>query len=201
MKAKSIRLTCKALLFDLDGVLVDSTACIERTWRSWSARHGLDAELVVRAAHGRRAHETVVRMAPHLDVEQEVAALIALESTASIGVSEFAGARNLLASLPVRSWAIVTSGAGGDRRRDRGPHARHRDRDYARSVGAARCERIRRDGRRIAGAGRRTATLPAIGDHEPTIREPAHQSALTPQGTRSSVSPNPRSPVHSRSPS
>lgn len=110
MAATSIRLTCKALLFDLDGVLVDSTACIERTWRSWSASHRLDAEMVVRAAHGRRAEETVRRMAPHLDAAREVAALVALESTRSTGVLEFAGARNLLASLPVRSWAIVTSG-------------------------------------------------------------------------------------------
>ena len=110
MKAKSTRLVCKALLFDLDGVLVDSTACIENTWRSWSALHGLDAEVVVHVAHGRRAEETVLRMAPHLDAAREVAALVALESTTSTGVCEFAGARNLLASLPVQSWAVVTSG-------------------------------------------------------------------------------------------
>lgn len=109
MKGKIIRLTCKALLFDLDGVLVDSTACIERTWRSWSTLHGLDAEIVVHAAHGRRAVETVQRMALHLDAAREVAALVALESTVATGVLEVAGARNLLSSLPVRSWAIVTS--------------------------------------------------------------------------------------------
>jgi mannitol-1-/sugar-/sorbitol-6-phosphatase len=103
-------LTCEALLFDLDGVLVDSTACIERTWHSWAARHGLDVATVLSAAHGRRAVETVRLTAPHLDAAAEAAALAAHESRATVGVSEVPGARELLATLPPARWGVVTSG-------------------------------------------------------------------------------------------
>ena len=63
------RLECEAILFDLDGVLVDSTRSVERVWRAWAERHGLDAARVVEVAHGRRAVETVRLFAPHLDAE------------------------------------------------------------------------------------------------------------------------------------
>ena len=102
--------TCDALLFDLDGVLVDSAEVVERTWRRWAARHGLDAAAVVRAAHGRRTIETVRLLAPHLAADDEVTALAASESTETDGVYEVPGARELLASLPSGSWAVVTSG-------------------------------------------------------------------------------------------
>jgi sugar-phosphatase len=103
-------LSCDALLFDLDGVLVDSAQVVERTWRRWAARHGLDADDVIRLAHGRRTIETVRLLAPHAMAEDEVAALAASESTETDGVYEVPGARALLASLPEGSWAIVTSG-------------------------------------------------------------------------------------------
>jgi sugar-phosphatase len=101
---------CDAVLFDLDGVLVDSTEVVERTWRRWAARHGLDPDAVVHAAHGRRTIETVHLVAPHLAATDEVAALAASESAETDGVYEVPGARELLASLPPRSWAVVTSG-------------------------------------------------------------------------------------------
>jgi sugar-phosphatase len=102
--------SCDAVLFDLDGVLVDSAEVVERTWRRWAARHRLDPEAVVHAAHGRRTVETVHLVAPHLAVSDEVAALAASESTETNGVYEVPGARELLESLPPRSWAVVTSG-------------------------------------------------------------------------------------------
>jgi sugar-phosphatase len=103
-------LSCAALLFDLDGVLVDSAEVVERTWRRWAARHGLDPAEVVHVAHGRRTIETVRLVAPHLAADDEVAALAASESTETDGVYEVHGARELLASLPPDLWAIVTSG-------------------------------------------------------------------------------------------
>ena len=99
-----------AILFDLDGVLVDSAECVERTWREWSARHGLDADHVIRIAHGRRTVETVGIVAPHLVVADEVAALEGAESHATEGIYEVAGARELLERLPADAWAVVTSG-------------------------------------------------------------------------------------------
>ena len=87
---------CQAILFDLDGVLVDSQECVERTWRNWAARHGLDAARVIDAAHGRRAIDTISALAPALDSDAELAALIATEATATEGVHEIPGARELV---------------------------------------------------------------------------------------------------------
>lgn len=101
---------CKAILFDLDGVLVDSAECVERTWRAWSARHGLNADDVIAVAHGRRTIETVRSVAPHLDAASEVTALEAQEAMTAEGIREVSGARELIAKLPAQRWAVVTSG-------------------------------------------------------------------------------------------
>ncbi len=98
------------MLFDLDGVLVDSAECIEATWRKWATRHHLDPERVIAAAHGRRAVETVRLVAPELSIENELAEMAESEATTSEGVHEVAGARELLEMLPLGAWAVVTSG-------------------------------------------------------------------------------------------
>ena len=103
-------LDASAILFDLDGVLVDSTACIERHWRRWALEHGLDPADVLRVAHGRRAVETLAIIAPSLDAAGDAAALETAESTDLDGVSEIPGAASLLAALPPDAWAVVTSG-------------------------------------------------------------------------------------------
>jgi len=103
-------LECDAILFDLDGVLVDSTARVAETWERWARKHGLDPTRVIAAAHGRRTIETVQIVAPHLAATDEVATLEASESVGTEGVFEVPGAREILASLPPDSWAIVTSG-------------------------------------------------------------------------------------------
>jgi mannitol-1-/sugar-/sorbitol-6-phosphatase len=107
---RSFSLRCAAILFDLDGVLVDSAACVDDTWRRWAVRHHLDPARVIEVAHGRRTIETVGLVAPHLSVEREVAELAESESTTTEGVFEVPGARELLERLPNGSWAVVTSG-------------------------------------------------------------------------------------------
>jgi len=101
---------CKAILFDLDGVLVDSTECVERTWRGWATRHSLDPDTVISLAHGRPTRETVRLVAPELGVEAEAALLEAGEAMASDGIYKIPGAREILEGLPKGSWAVVTSG-------------------------------------------------------------------------------------------
>ena len=108
--AAGFTLRCAAILFDLDGVLVDSAACVEKSWRDWAARHGLDGDRVMQIAHGRRTTETIPAVAPHLHVDEEVAALAAIESVTTEGVLEVPGARALLESIPPNAWAVVTSG-------------------------------------------------------------------------------------------
>ena len=101
---------CKAILFDLDGVLVDSAECVERTWRVWSKRHGLNADAVIAVAHGRRTIETVRAVAPHLNALAEVRELEAKDAMTTDGIYEIEGARELIAKLPLDRWAVVTSG-------------------------------------------------------------------------------------------
>ena len=108
MKTPSFR--CRAILFDLDGVLVDSAECIENTWREWATRHHLEPDRVISLAHGRRAIETVRLVAPELAAHEELAALAASEATTSEGIHEIPGARELLERLPVGGWGVVTSG-------------------------------------------------------------------------------------------
>ena len=92
-------LQCDAMLFDLDGVLVDSTACIERIWHQWAMHHRLDPVRVIALAHGRRTIDTVQLVAPHLAAPVEVAALASRELTTTDGVFELLGARELLERL------------------------------------------------------------------------------------------------------
>jgi sugar-phosphatase len=103
-------MTAPALLCDLDGVLVDSTAAIARVYVAWAARHGLDGELVVRAAQGRPSREVVRLCAPQLDAPAESAAIDAAHAAERTGVVAIAGASALLSSpLATRRLAVVTS--------------------------------------------------------------------------------------------
>jgi sugar-phosphatase len=102
---------CDAILFDLDGVLVDSAACVERHWGQWAVKHGLDVERVLRLAHGRRTVEAIAMVAPHLHAESEAAELTHNEESDTSGVFEVHGARELLESLRSEAWAVATSGS------------------------------------------------------------------------------------------
>jgi len=105
------RFECTALLFDLDGVLVDSTGLVEQQWRRWASAKGLQPEPFLRVCHGRRAVETIRLAAPHLDAEAEVAAFSPYEDDSSSEVlGPLAGASQLLQLLPEESWAVATSG-------------------------------------------------------------------------------------------
>jgi mannitol-1-/sugar-/sorbitol-6-phosphatase len=101
---------CSAILFDLDGVLVDSTRSVDRQWRKWATEMNIDPDEVVRIAHGVRTIEVVRRLAPHLDEDAEVLRLEKREAEDQDGVAVMAGAVDLLASIPSGRWAVVTSG-------------------------------------------------------------------------------------------
>jgi sugar-phosphatase len=104
-------LRCSAVLFDLDGVLVDSRECIELIWRAWAAERALDHEPFLRIAHGRRTAETLRLVAPQLDPAAEVAKLDAMEGTETRGLRPMGGATELLRLLPETRRAVVTSGS------------------------------------------------------------------------------------------
>lgn len=102
--------TCQAVLFDLDGVLVDSTPCVTRVWTTWANEHGLDPDHVVHVAHGQRAIETVRKVAPQLDAEREFRNIEQMELEDTEGLRVLPGARELLEALPTERFTIVTSG-------------------------------------------------------------------------------------------
>ena len=93
----------------MDGVLVDSRAVVERTWRRWAARHGVDPESVLKVAHGRRTQETLQEVVPHLATTDELAWLEAAELADEDGLVQVPGAARLLATLQAVPWAVVTS--------------------------------------------------------------------------------------------
>lgn len=103
-------LTCAGILFDLDGVLVDSTGSVERLWRRWGRQHNIDIDRLLTVAHGRRTSETIQLVAPHLNTREEVDRLEGEEAADKVGVAVMPGARELVASIPGGRWGIVTSG-------------------------------------------------------------------------------------------
>ncbi len=100
---------CKAVLFDMDGTLVDSTACVEGLWGTWAAQNGVDLAYLLSISHGRRTVDTVREIAPHLDAEAEAKALELLELDARDGIVAVRGALETLQALHPKQWAVVTS--------------------------------------------------------------------------------------------
>ena len=101
---------CSAILFDLDGVLVDSTRSVARQWRIWAKDNGIDPESLLEIAHGRRTIETVRLLAPHLRAEEETRMLEHREAADTEDVTVMPGAAELLQAIPEGRWCVVTSG-------------------------------------------------------------------------------------------
>jgi len=102
-------LRCRGILFDLDGVLVDSTPAVARVWASWAAQHGFDPDRVVKEAHGKPSIATIRELLPNGDHDAENREVERLEIADTDGVIPLPGAMELLQVLPLDRWAIVTS--------------------------------------------------------------------------------------------
>jgi len=105
----SVELLADAILFDMDGVLLDSRPVVERTWRRWAARHHVAVEPILRVAHGRRTWDTLRAAVPELATREAVAWLDAAELEDFEGIRPIPGARELLGTMPPARWTIVTS--------------------------------------------------------------------------------------------
>lgn len=103
------KIQCEGILFDLDGVLVDSTPAVARVWSWWAEKYGFDAEETVRKAHGRPSIATIRELLPNGDAEEENREVERREIEDVDGVIPLPGAMELLQELPLDRWAIVTS--------------------------------------------------------------------------------------------
>lgn len=102
--------TVTPVLFDVDGVLIDTADAHGRVWRAWARRRGLDPENVWRATQGRRRTDILRLLVPELDPAEEHRVLDGLMAAEEPGFRAFDGAGMLLRALPPHRWAVVTSG-------------------------------------------------------------------------------------------
>ena len=105
-------LTTRALLLDMDGTLVNSDASVERVWRRWAERHGLDGDEVMKVVHGRQGYASMALLLPERPMEQnhaDNARMLAEETADTEGVVAIPGAPEFLASLAGLPHALVTS--------------------------------------------------------------------------------------------
>ncbi|OWA03924.1 HAD family hydrolase [Streptomyces sp. CS113] len=105
-------LPARALLLDMDGTLVNSDAAVERVWRRWADRHGLDGDEVMKVVHGRQGYASMALLLPDRPMEQnhaDNARMLAEETADTEGVVAIPGASDFLASLRGLPHALVTS--------------------------------------------------------------------------------------------
>jgi sugar-phosphatase len=110
VRVSQAEILARALLFDADGVLVDSDASVEAAWTRWAHRWDLDPAEVTALVYGRRTADTVALLVDHADRARALADIDRLEFEDAAAVTAVPGAAALLGSLPRGSWAVVTSG-------------------------------------------------------------------------------------------
>lgn len=116
-----MRLACRAVLLDMDGTLVDSTAAVDRIWTDWAREHDLDPAEVISVVHGRQGHESMAELLPdrpHADNLADNDYLLSREVAETEGIVEIGGAAAFLAALEGAPHAMVTS-ASADLARSR----------------------------------------------------------------------------------
>lgn len=104
-----MKLQVRGILFDMDGILVSSLGSVERSWAKWGQLHGIDTALAIKAAHGRRAIETIRHLRPDLNDVEQLKLIEEIEIADKDGIEVLAGVPRILAAVPQKYWTIVTS--------------------------------------------------------------------------------------------
>ncbi len=105
----TLTLPCPAVLFDVDGTLIDSTPLVERAARRWAPEYGVDPDAYLAVTHGRRTIDSVADFVPPGRVREAADRLDALEAAEVSSVLPAPGARELLSAMNGLPWAVVTS--------------------------------------------------------------------------------------------
>ncbi len=105
----NVTYTFKALLFDLDDTLVNSSEIVRRVMEMWCLKNNIALQSVLEVCRGGRTEDTVALVAPHLCARTEAAEIDRLESKLLAGLKPIDGAGHLLKNLGTFKWAIVTS--------------------------------------------------------------------------------------------
>ncbi|KAJ2552317.1 DL-glycerol-3-phosphatase [Coemansia sp. RSA 1933] len=102
----------KGLLFDMDGTLVNTIACVEKFWRRVCKEHGIDADQFLATVHGHPTFELLCKWFPESMRTREQAQKLELDCVQDTdGVHMVPGA-DMVRSLDANKWAIVTAATG-----------------------------------------------------------------------------------------
>lgn len=104
-----LTVTCKAVLFDMDGILISSIGSVERSWSKWARMRGIDPAYALSVIHGRRTIDSVRALRPDLDAEAETRIIEDLEIEDKEGLVVLPGVCDLIGRLPRDRWTVVTS--------------------------------------------------------------------------------------------
>jgi mannitol-1-/sugar-/sorbitol-6-phosphatase len=109
VSSSPVMIRCKGFLFDMDGILISSLGSVERSWTKYAQLRGIDRELAISLAHGRRAVETIAALRPDLDPDAELKVIEDIELSDGEDIKVLPGVQSLLAKLPRARWTVVTS--------------------------------------------------------------------------------------------
>jgi sugar-phosphatase len=109
LSSSPVAVSCKAVLFDMDGILISSIGSVERSWTKWCNLRGVDPQYAISVIHGRRAIDSLRLVRPDLNAEKELEILEDFECDDIEDVIVLAGVCDLLKKLPHDRWTIVTS--------------------------------------------------------------------------------------------
>jgi mannitol-1-/sugar-/sorbitol-6-phosphatase len=109
ISSSPVTVSCKAALFDMDGILISSIGSVERSWTKWCNMRGVDPAYAISVIHGRRAIDSLRAIRPDLDAEKELEILEDFECEDTEDIIVLAGVCDLLKVLPHDRWTIVTS--------------------------------------------------------------------------------------------
>ncbi len=110
--SNQIVIRTQGLLFDMDGILVSSIGGVERSWQQWCHMYGVPNPDIFEVPHGKRAVDIVRMLKPEFNEAEVAEGLSTIEDLEIADTADLAvlpGAKQLLQSLPLDRWAVVTS--------------------------------------------------------------------------------------------